>query len=155
MEAASRMGDRRAVFPTDLAAAPGAVLALRRVWSSRRPAVLVAFSIAAATIWSFWPTLVHLFREWFRDPQYSHGPLVPAFAAGLLWMRRDRFPRRSVAAPVPGLALLAVGAACRVFSGFMYMDWLEAASLLPCLLGLVLTFGGWPVLRWSRPRSCF
>ena len=39
--------------------------------------------------------------ESLRDPQYSHGPLVPAFSGVLLWLRRDRFPARVGAIPVP------------------------------------------------------
>jgi exosortase len=80
---------------------------------------------------------------------------VPAFAVGLLWLRRDRFPARSTPAAAAGLALVAVGAAVRVFGGFMYVDWLEAVALVPTLLGLVLAFGGWPVLRWAAPAVLF
>jgi exosortase len=149
------MGDRRAILQPDLAVSPGAVVALRRLWNARRPVVLVTLAIAAATAWSFWPTLVHLFNEWVRDPQYSHGFLVPAFSATLLWLRRGTFPQRSLPAPIPGLALLAFGEICRVFSGFMFIDWLESASLLPCLLGIILAFGGWPVLRWSAAPVLF
>jgi exosortase len=58
-------------------------------------------------------------------------------------------------APGAGIALLAFGAACRVFAGFMYVDWLEAASLLPCMLGVILAFGGWATLRWSAAPVLF
>jgi exosortase len=155
MEAASRMGDRRAIVPSELAYTASAWMALRRVWAGHRVTARVSCLIAVALLWSFWPTLVHLFGEWVHDPQYSHGLLVPAFSGVLLWVRRDRFPVRATPAPMAGLALLAIGSAARVFSGFMYVDWLESASLLPCILGVILTFGGWPTLRWAAAPVLF
>jgi exosortase len=70
-------------------------------------------------------------------------------------MRRGRFPARAVPAPVPGLILLGLAAACRLFGGFMYVDWLEAVALVPWLLGLALSFGGWPTLKWAAPAVLF
>jgi exosortase len=149
------MGVRPAVISPQLAATPSIMLGVRRLWNSRRPAVLVAPAIAAATLWSFWPTLVSLSRAWLHDPQYSHGLLVPAFSAALLWLRRDRFPARVIPAPMPGIALLAFGCGCRLFSGYMFVVWLESACLIPCLLGLILAFGGWAALRWSAAPVLF
>jgi exosortase len=155
MEAASRMGVRSAVLTPQLAAAPGAVLTLRGLWIKRRSAVLVGLVIGATTVWSFWPTLVQLYGAWLHDPQYSHGLLVPAFSVLLLWLRRGRFPSRPTPAPLPGLALLTIAAACRILGGFMYVDWLEAVALLPCLLGLALALGGWPTVRWAAAPVLF
>src|SRR5215207_3153399 len=149
------MGDRRATVPTALLDPPGPWAVVRRYWAQRPAAAVAALLITAATAWSFWPTLAQLYGTWINDPQYSHGVLVPAFAAGLLWMRRDRFPAKSSPLVLPGLGLLALGAACRVFGAFMYVDWLEAVALLPTLLGLVLAFGGWPVARWAAPAILF
>jgi exosortase len=149
------MGDRRATVPTALLDPPGALTALRRLGNRQPGTVTAALLISVATAWSFWPTLVKLYDAWINDPQYSHGLLVPAFAVGLLWLRRDRLPVRARPAAVPGLLLLAIGAACRVSAGFMYVEWLEAVALVPTLLGLALAFGGWPVLRWSAPAVLF
>ncbi len=149
------MGDRPAIVPSEPATEPSAWMAFRRAWTGHRLAVRVSCLIAAAMLWSFWPTLVELFGEWVHNPQYSHGLLVPAFSVVLLWVRRDRFPTRAMPAPAAGMALLVFGAACRVCGGFMYVDWLEAASLLPCLLGVILAFGGWPALRWSAAPVLF
>jgi exosortase len=155
MEAASRMGERRAIVVPEPANEPSAWLALRRFWAGHRTAMRLSCLIAAATVWSFWPTLALLYGEWVHNPQYSHGLLVPAFSGLLLWVRRDQFPSRAMPAPGAGIVLLAFGAACRVFAGFMYVDWLEAASLLPCVLGVILAFGGWATLRWSAAPVLF
>jgi len=68
--------------------------------------------------WGYAPVLVELFRDWLRDPNYSHGLLVPPIAGFLAWQRRRTWTATpSKAAPI-GLAgvlgagaLLAVGAA--------------------------------------------
>ncbi len=39
-------------------------------------------------IWAHWSSLAEVASEW-RNPKYSHGYLVPIFAAVLLWLRRD------------------------------------------------------------------
>ncbi len=135
------MGVPRPAIPPELATAPSAVYLLRRLWSSRRPAAWAALLVAATTAYSFWPTLVQLSGEWVHNPQYSHGLLVPAFSAALLWLRRDRFPARAVPA--------------RLYGAAEYSPWPEQVSLLPSLLGLVLTFGGWAVLRWAAPAVLF
>jgi exosortase len=135
--------------------APGIVAELRsRLWDGRERAALTALALAVAVVYAFWPTLSRLSDKWLNDPQYSHGLLVPPFAAVLLWLRRDRFPAGQTA-PVAGIALLVFGAAARVLGGAMYFEWLNAASLLPVIAGIVLTFGGWAVLRWSLPAVAF
>src|SRR5258708_31895307 len=45
--------------------------------------------IALAVGWAFWPTFDFLFGKWSDDPQYSHGFLVPLFAAYLLYKNRE------------------------------------------------------------------
>ena len=54
-----------------------------------------------------------------------------------------------------GFALLAFAAAVRVFGGAIYFAWLDQIALLPFLAGLVLVFGGWPVLRWAAAPLLF
>src|SRR5207244_2049146 len=131
------MGDRRAtIIPPELADGPSLPTVLRRFWSGHRSVARATLIIAAATAWAFWPTLTQLYGTWMRDPQYSHGLLVPIFAAALLWFRRDRFPAVSPA-PASGLALLAVGIAVRLYGALEHSPWPEQISLLPFLLGLV------------------
>src|SRR5262245_30864620 len=66
-------------------------------------------SLAAVT-WAYWPNLLEMNGAWRTNPQYSHGYLVPLFAAFLLWVRRDRL-RPAEASPVWwGVALLLFAA---------------------------------------------
>ena len=45
------------------------------------------------------------------------------------------------------------GAALRLAGAYFYLPWLDTVSLLPCLLGIGLLLGGWPLLRWSWPAG--
>src|SRR5262245_23798066 len=147
------MGER----PTSAALpALGIIADLRqRLWVGRERRATVGLLIAAASLYAFWPTLAGLYSKWVNDPQYSHGLLVAPFAIGLLWSKRDRFPRDVRPAPLLGLILLVVAVAGRVLGGVIYFAWLEAFSLLPFLAALLLIFGGFRVLRWSLPAIAF
>ena len=53
----------------------------------------MAAVLFAAILWSYWTTLAELVDRWAIDPQYSHGFLVPVFAAVILWVQAEgRWP---------------------------------------------------------------
>jgi exosortase len=111
--------------------------------------------LAALSAWAYWPTWEVMAHKWVHDPQYSHGYLVPLFALVLLWLRRDQ--AKSLAAQTNwwGVPLVLLGVAARIAGAYLYFDWLDAFSLLPCLAGLAVLLGGWPALRWAWPSIAF
>lgn len=94
-------------------------------------------------------------QRWTTEPQYSHGYLIPVFAAALLWLRRDRIHVDALRPNVWGLPVLAAGLGLGLVGNHFYYDWFEDISLLPCLLGIVLVVGGFPLLRWAWPAVAF
>src|SRR5438552_2486740 len=58
--------------------------------SGRAQAYLISGAVALACAWCYWPTVRTMAERWSTDPQYSHGFLVPLFAAVVLWSRRAR-----------------------------------------------------------------
>ncbi len=121
---------------------------------ARRGAMVVAL-LGGALLWCYWPTLTGLSERWSRDPQYSHGFLVPVFAAVLLWSRRPLLKRAAWEPSVWGLPLLVTGLGLRVLAAGLDVEALDATSLLPSLAGLVLLVGGTGLLRWSWPAIGF
>ncbi len=121
--------------------------------SWRRFILPAAFGVLL--IWAFAPTFAELAHRWSADPQYSHGYLVPAFAVVLLWMRRDRCKEMIRGTSSWGLALLGLGVLMRFAADYLYMDWLDAAALLPCLAGLTVLLGGSAALMWTWPAIAF
>jgi len=106
-------------------------------------------------VWAYGPALAVMWGKWVNDPQYSHGYLVPAFAAVLLWLRRGCLPETVSGYSGLGLLLLLGGGLVRLAAGFLYVDWLEAFSLVVCVGGLFALHGGKPVLRWAWPAVAF
>src|SRR5437867_3354514 len=119
---------------------------------------LAVISLVAATVavvWAYWATLVDMSGRWAADPQYSHGWLVPIFAAVLLWFRRELLPEQGPKPTWWGLPLLAGGIALRFIGSWLYFEWFDAISLIPCLAGACLMLGGKQVGRWAWPSIAF
>jgi exosortase len=118
-----------------------------------RAAVLGAFT--ALFLFTYWPTLGTLSDKWLHDPQYSHGYLVPIFAAWLLWSRRSQLASAPFRPNWWGIPLLLASILLHLAGAYIYFDWLDAVSILPCLAGLFVMWRGWPALRWSWPALAF
>lgn len=106
-------------------------------------------------LWAFAPTFAELAHSWSTDPEYSHGYLVPGFALVLLWLRRERFTTLVSGCSAWGLAFVGLGVLIRFAADYLYMDWLDASALLPCVVGLTLLLGGKAALRWAWPAIAF
>jgi exosortase len=115
----------------------------------------VAAGLAAVIGWAYWPALVAMFDKWSTDPQYSHGYLVPLFAAVLMYVRRKNLAAAECRPDWRGLLLVVLGAGLFVAGGYLYMDILAAGAVIPTLLGLALMVGGRAALRWSLPMVLF
>src|SRR5271166_963772 len=118
-------------------------------WRLSSLSALVALLAVASVLWSYWSTLGEVAERWSIDPQYSHGYLVPAFAALLLWLRRGQLARGSAQASAWGWPLLGAAIALRLGGSYYHFVWFDAVSLLPCLTALCLLLGGTRTLRWA------
>ncbi|MGL4553145.1 MAG: exosortase/archaeosortase family protein [Gemmataceae bacterium] len=119
------------------------------------PRVATAWLVVllATFTWAFWPTLVHLVSRWQRDPQNTHGFVVPVFAAFVLWLRRDRFPGFSGSAAWFGVLLLLAAGVARLAGTVFAFEWLEVGSLLPALVGVVWLACGPRAALWAWPAA--
>lgn len=93
------------------------------------------------------PVVASMARQWWEDPNWSHGFLVPVFSAFVLWRGR----RRWLAARGPGHWMGLVGAASAVL--LLILGSLAAElsstrlSLVLLLASLVVYLEGWRMLR--------
>lgn len=111
-----------------------------------------------AAYWDPWgpaTSLGKIAHEWEHKPVYSHGYLVPLFALGLLWLRRDRLKLGLCAPSGWGLLLLGLAAGLRLAGGYFYFEWFDYLSILPMLAGLCLLIGGGHALKWAGPSIVF
>ena len=101
-------------------------------------------------VWLYASILARLFLQWVgpsRDPNFSHGIFVPAFALFVLWQDRKRL---KLIAPAPswiGLPIL-VGALLMLILGVLGAElFFSRTSLLILLAGLIILFQGWVFFR--------
>jgi exosortase len=120
-----------------------------------RAAAVSAVLAAALALWAYWPTLTDMAWRWGHDPQYSHGYLVPAFAAYLLWARRKKLLTADLRPHAWGLALLGGAVALRLGGAYFHYAYLDQVSVLPCLAGLAALAAGRAGLAWSWPAVAF
>ena len=107
------------------------------------------FIIGGALAWAYFPTMSDLFHKWLKDPQYSHGLLVPPFSLYLLYRNRDKFPESGRPLPWLGSGILVLSLLIRTLAAVLDFLPLDALSLVLCLAGLVVFLGGKPYWKWT------
>jgi exosortase len=116
-------------------------------------------AVAAAMIWTFQSNLIWLYQVWVDQPDYTHGFLVVPIALGILWYRWPRPEPGAEAVPIvpwwPGWLLVAAALASRAAFHERGMNWMDAATLLPVLIGLALTSLGWRMMLQVWPAFAF
>ena len=97
-----------------------------------------------------------LLKQWTKA-DYSHGFLVPPFAAYLLWRRRALLPDKVSYPDIWGLPFFAVAVALSVGAELNYGK--EIARGLAIVVGLAgvvtMFFGRWRGLKWAWPGLAF
>jgi len=98
----------------------------------------------------YWHVIHKLFVAWLEIPDYSHGLLVPIFAGYLVWVRRKELLRTKISPTWTGIAVVAAGLALLLLGEFGAELFLSRVSLIVLCAGLILGFGGWPLLKELR-----
>jgi exosortase len=124
-------------------------------FQGRRNAAISLLLPAACLMWALWPSMAAMADRWASDPRYAHGYFVPMFAVALLWLRRGRVEGAMPQPTAWGLVPVAIGAALQVAGGYLGIEWLDGASLVPYVGGLTLLVGGWRALAWAWPSIAF
>jgi len=93
------------------------------------------------------PVLWRLVKQWYDDPDYSHGFLVPLLSAYLIWQRRDKLAEVARKPSNWGL-LVVVGSLGLLFLGSLGAElFLTRISIIVTICGLIVYFSGWALLR--------
>ena len=97
--------------------------------------------------WLYSSILFHLAKQWFNDPNFSHGLFVPAFSLFVLWQDRARLAREPRKPSSWGLPVVAFALSVLVVGVLGAELFLSRISLLLLIAGLVIFFRGWNMFR--------
>jgi exosortase len=117
------------------------------------PIVVSGFIAIVAMLYS---TIVHdLVAQWWDDPNYSHGFLVPFFSVFLIWLRKDELASREREGTWLGLPVLVLGVAMLLLGDVGAELFLMRSSVIVVLAGLILLHFGVGVFRMTAFALAF
>jgi exosortase D (VPLPA-CTERM-specific) len=108
--------------------------------------LLFFFSVVVAIV-AFGGSLLELTHRWLVQDEYNHGFLIPVIAAWLLWTRR-RALLASLGRPSwTGPLVILVAAGMHIVGKLSALFILSQIGFVVALLGIVLGFGGYSLLK--------
>ena len=98
------------------------------------------------TAWLYAPIGFPLLRQWWQDPNYTHGLFVPAFSLFLLWKDRARLAELPLKPAWPGLVIFLLALLTLIVGVISHEFFLPRISLLLLMSGMVVFLAGWGYL---------
>ena len=92
---------------------------------------------------------------WWKNPLYSHGYLVPAFAAFLLWVRYKPLQTVKASERWIGLGIIVASLVARLGASYVDMNPVDRLTYVVALFGVCQLVGGFSMLRWAWPGLFF
>jgi exosortase len=120
------------------------VVSLSKRWSRHHAQLAFLFVLAG---WLYGPLVFHLAKQWWQDPNYTHGFFVPVFSLFLLWDRRAMLAALRLKPAWSGLAILAFALIAFVLGTISAEFFLARISLLLLICGTVVFLAGWEHLK--------
>jgi exosortase len=108
------------------------------------PRGLVIAGLVAAL---YGPVLTQMVVQWWQDPDYGHGFVVPFFVGYVLYKRRHKLRQLLLVPNNLGFPVM-VGAIVLLLAGTLGAElFISRSSLLFLFSGMILFFAGWKMLR--------
>jgi exosortase len=115
-------------------------------WQRWLPLVL----LCALLIAIYNSVVAKLVYDWYTEPDFSHGFLVPLFSAYLIWTKRDTLRATPVRQTWSGIWLVLLGILVLFLGVYGAELFLARISLLMVLAGVIWTMAGRQMLRELR-----
>lgn len=130
---------------------PAAEVVRSRAWQ------LTLAGLLAAVAFAFHASIMEMVRIWIKQPDYSHGFLVPVFAGYLLYARRGKIPVTFTWPDSVGLVPLVAGVAISLVAGVTNFakELGQGVGLILALAGVLILMVGRLGLRWAWPGLTF
>src|SRR5260370_32425129 len=108
----------------------------------------VAIAILLAVL--YYRVAVKLVYDWYTIPDYSHGFLVPLFAAFLIWDKRKVLRATPIKQTWSGIALVIFSIMVLILGVYGVELFTARISFIMLLTGLIATLFGWAMVRQLR-----
>jgi exosortase len=109
----------------------------------------IVYGCLTAAVFVAYENMIRFTATFWSKDMYSHGYIIPFFAAYLFWIRKR--PLRD-AAPLDrwiGVGVVAASLGLRVFAAYFDYNNFERASFIGALLGVCLIAGGRSMFKWA------
>jgi len=103
--------------------------------------------LAPLVLYVYGPTFGGLVRQWFSDPNFGHGSLVPLFSAFVIWKRRRLLACLPLKPSWVGLPVVIFSLVMLVAGALGAELFLARSSFIFLLAGFVILFCGWEHFR--------
>ncbi|NPA49768.1 MAG: exosortase/archaeosortase family protein [Thermodesulfobacteria bacterium] len=118
-----------------------------KILNPAREKTISLLLFGAALVYLYFPVLKGLVHDWWHDPNYSHGFLLPAFSAYLLWVKRHELARIPLKGSWWGLILTLAGLALFLLGWIAGEQFTQRFSFLVVLYGGIIFLCGWPLAK--------
>src|SRR5207248_15534 len=109
--------------------------------------IVLTLSITALLAALYYKILYLLGMQWYADPDYSHGFLVPLLSGYFVWERRDKLRSLPVVPSPWGIVLLAGGLLMLVIGSAGAELYTQRTAITVVIAGIVLLTLGREFLR--------
>jgi exosortase len=109
--------------------------------------LLLPAGLVAALAWTYWLIIPGLVAQWWNQPEYSHGFLVPIIAGYIAWSKRHVLRATPVRPGYWGLALMGFALVIYIAGNVGADLFLQRVSLVLMIAGGILYVMGWAMLR--------
>jgi exosortase len=119
--------------------------------STLSPLVWLPYAaIAILLVVLYYRVAIKLVYDWYTIPDYSHGFLVPFFAAFLIWDKRKVLGAIPIKQTWSGIALVVFSIMVLILGVYGVELFTARMSFIFLITGLIATFFGWAMVRELR-----
>ncbi len=111
-----------------------------------RVVLLWLIPVIGVLVMLYWSIANALVMDWYNDPDYSHGFLVPLLSLYFVWERWDEIRQATIEPSWWGSVLLGFGLFMLVVGLIGAELYTQRCSLMAVIAGLVLLLFGWKIM---------
>jgi len=111
--------------------------------------------IAAAFALLYWSTLKDLIGDWFNDPNFSHGFLIPFVAGYMVWYRQNHLRQIPCKSSISGIFIIIFGMMVYMAGNLGAELFLMRTSMIITLAGIIAFSFGTAMLKAVAVPLCY